>query len=61
MRCWFSREARILGGVDALREQPHPVLLLHANDLVFRASRPAGIENHLGRETLKSAEVFLAA
>jgi hypothetical protein len=29
----------ILGGADALPEQPCPVLLLRANDLVFRTFR----------------------
>jgi hypothetical protein len=36
-RCWFRREVRILGGADALPEQPRAVLLSRANDLVFRA------------------------
>jgi hypothetical protein len=29
----------VLGGADALAEQPHPILLLRANDLGFRAMR----------------------
>jgi hypothetical protein len=33
----FSREV-VLGGADALPEQPHPILLLRANHLGFRAT-----------------------
>jgi hypothetical protein len=37
-RCLFSREA-VLGGADALPEQPHPILLFHANHLGFHAEK----------------------
>jgi hypothetical protein len=46
----------VRGGADALAEHPHPVLLLRANDLVFRAvAKAAASRQRSGQHSSEAA------